>query len=138
MGVFNRIKLSRRRLFAWPEELKAAGILGINHRNMAFVQAMNPRALYPRVDNKTITKQICQQHGIPVPETYTVIRRSGDVRRLRDLIGDRDEFVIKPASGAAGRGIIVIARRMGADYETASGRIMTEGELQYHLSTILS
>src|SRR3954471_12310900 len=138
MSIFQRILSSRRHLFAWPGELKAAGVLGINHRNMAFIQASNPRALYPRVDDKTLTKQICHEHGIPVPETYAVIRRGGDVRRFRELISDRDEFVIKPASGAAGRGIIVIAGRNGLDFETASGRIMTEGELQYHLSTILS
>jgi alpha-L-glutamate ligase-like protein len=138
MSIFQRILSSRRHLFAWPGELKAAGVLGINHRNMAFIQASNPRALYPRVDDKTLTKQICHQHGIPVPETYAVIRRSGDVRRFRELIGDRNELVIKPSSGAAGRGIIVIARCNGADYETASGRIMAGGELQYHLSTILS
>ena len=73
-----------------------------------------------------------------MPETYAVIRRYGDVRRFPKLIGDRSEFVIKPASGAAGRGIIVIARRKGNDYETPSGRIITEGDLDYHLSTILS
>src|SRR4051794_31679237 len=118
---------TRRRLFAWPDELKAAGVLGINHRNMGFIQASNPRALYPRVDDKTRTKVICHQHGIPVPETYGIIRRSGDVRRLGEFIGDRGEFVIKPACGAAGRGIIVIARRNGSKYETASGRVITEG-----------
>src|SRR6476619_4416086 len=108
----------RQRLFAWPHELKEAGVLGINHRNKAFIQESNPRALYPRVDDKTITKQICHEHGIPVPETFAVIRRYGDVRRLAELIGGRGEFVVKPASGAAGRGIVVIACRNGDDYET--------------------
>jgi alpha-L-glutamate ligase-like protein len=118
--------------------LRETGILGINHRNLAFIQESNPRTLYPRVDNKTITKSICHAHGIPVPETYGIIRRYGDVRRFREVIGDRTEFVVKPASGAAGRGIIVIARRKGPDFETPSGRIITLGDLQYHLSTILS
>ena len=67
-----------------------------------------------------------------------IIRRYGDVQRFTQLIGDRSEFVIKPASGAAGRGIIVIARRKGNDFETASGRIVTWGDLRYHVSTILS
>ena len=128
----------QRRLFVWPHELRETGILGINHRNLAFIQESNPRELYPRVDNKTITKSICHAHGIPVPETYGIIRRYGDVRRFRQLIGDRSEFVVKPASGAAGRGIIVIARRKGSDYETPSGRVITIGDLEYHLSTILS
>ena len=127
-----------RRLFVWPHELSESGILGINHRNLEFIQESNPRALYPRVDNKTITKGICHAHGIPVPETYGVVRRYGDVRRLAEILGERSEFVVKPASGAAGRGIIVIARRKGADYETPSGRVITMGDLQYHLSTVLS
>ena len=128
----------RRRLFVWPAELREIGLLGINERNLAFIQESNPRALYPRVDNKINTKNICHAHGIPVPETYAVIRRYGDVRRFKQVIGDRSEFVVKPASGAAGRGIIVISRRKGKDYETPSGRIITEGDLDYHISTILS
>lgn len=128
----------RRRLWAWPHELERAGILGINRRNLAFIQESNPRELYPRVDDKTITKEICHTHGIPVPDTYAVIRRYGDVRQFLKVLGDRSDFVIKPSTGAAGRGIIVIARRHGNDFETASGRLVTWGDLRYHVSTILS
>src|SRR5690348_11954060 len=102
MDILRRIVSVRRRVFAWTGDLRAAGVLGINERNVAFVQASNPRSLYPRVDDKTLTKQICHQYGIPVPETFAIIRRSGDVRRLRELLGGRSEFVVKPASGAAG------------------------------------
>jgi alpha-L-glutamate ligase-like protein len=130
--------VSNGRLFAWPHQLEEAGVLGINYRNLAFIQESNPRALYPRVDDKTITKGICHANAIPVPETYAVIRRYGDVRRFPTLIGGRSEFVVKPASGAAGRGIVVIAGRNGKDYVTSSGRVISEGELDYHLSTILS
>jgi len=127
-----------RRLFAWPVELRHSGVLGINERNLAFIQESNPRALYPRVDDKTITKGICYTHDIPVPETYCVIRRYGDVRRFLQIIGDRSEFVVKPSTGAAGRGIVVISRRNGNDFETPSGRAVSWGDLRYHLSTILS
>ena len=126
------------RPWAWPSELRRSGVLGINHRNLVFIQESNPRALYPRVDDKIVTKEVCHKHDIPVPDTYCVIRKYGDVRRFLELIGDRDEFVIKPASGAAGRGIIVIARRDGQDFATSSGKIFSCGDLQYHLSTILS
>lgn len=127
-----------RRLWVWPHELERAGILGINQRNLAFIQESNPRGLYPRVDDKTITKEICHAHGIPVPDTYAVIRRYGDIQRFIQVLGDRSEFVIKPSTGAAGRGIIVIARRHGNDFETPGGRILTWGDLRYHVSTILS
>jgi alpha-L-glutamate ligase-like protein len=126
------------RWWVWPHELEHAGVLGINQRNLAFIQESNPRGMYPRVDDKTITKEICHANGIPVPDTYAIIRRYGDIRRFLQLLGDRSEFVIKPASGAAGRGIVVIARRHGNDFETASGRVVTWGDLRYHVSTILS
>jgi alpha-L-glutamate ligase-like protein len=126
------------RWWVWPHELDRAGVLGINQRNLAFIQESNPRGMYPRVDDKTITKEICHANGIPVPDTYAIIRRYGDIRRFLPLLGDRSEFVIKPASGAAGRGIVVVARRHGNDFETASGRIVTWGDLRYHVSTILS
>lgn len=127
-----------RRLWVWPHELERSGVLGINRRNLALIQENNPRTFYPRVDNKTITKEICHSNGIPVPDTYGVVRRYGDVRRLHLLLGDRSEFVIKPATGAAGRGIVVIARRNGPHYESGSGRVVTMSDLRYHLSTILS
>jgi alpha-L-glutamate ligase-like protein len=118
--------------------LREAGVLGINHRNLAFIQESNPRSLYPRVDDKTITKQICHQHGIPVPDTYAIIRRYGDVRRFAEIIGDREQFVVKPASGAGGRGIMVIAGRDDRGYLTSSGRAVSQSELNYHIATILS
>src|SRR3989304_487594 len=109
---------NNRRPWAWPSELEKSGVLGINQRNLASTKESNPRALYPRVDDKTITKAICHKHGIPVPDTYCVIRKYGDVRRFPELIGDRSEFVVKPASGAGGRGIIVVARREGTAFVT--------------------
>src|SRR5262245_42443500 len=130
MGMLQRFLPTRRRpLFAWPSELREAGVLGINHRNLAFIQESNPRSLYPRVDDKTITKQICHKHGIPVPDTYAIIRRYGDVRRFAELIDNREQFVVKPASGAGGRGIVVIAGRNDNGYLTSSGRAISQGEL---------
>ncbi|MHB8900122.1 MAG: sugar-transfer associated ATP-grasp domain-containing protein, partial [Thermoguttaceae bacterium] len=63
------------RFWAWPWELHREGILGMNCRNAGYILPNNPRAHYPRVDDKLLTKQICQRHGIPVPETYAVIAR---------------------------------------------------------------
>ncbi len=127
-----------KRFWAWPEELSQSGILGINHRNVGVIFEHNPRHLYPRVDNKLLTKQICQAHDIMVPETYCVLREHSDCRRFLQMIGDRNELVVKPASGAAGRGIIVIARREGNTFFTSGNREILWSDLRYHLSTILS
>lgn len=90
--------------------LERLGILGINRWNAEFTLPGNPRALLPRVDDKLITKELCRDHGIPVPETFSIIDSYGSTRALGELVADRREFVIKPARGAAGRGIAVVKR----------------------------
>ena len=126
------------RWFAWPSELRDSGILGINRRNLNYILEGNPRSHYPRVDNKLLTKQICEQHGIPVPKTYGVLESQSDLRRFRDMVQDRRDFVAKPAKGAAGRGVVVIAEHFGDVYLTPSGRRIYWVDMRYHLSTIIS
>jgi alpha-L-glutamate ligase-like protein len=127
-----------KRFWAWPSELAQSGILGINRRNVGVILEQNPRHLYPRVDNKLMTKEICEERGIMVPETFGVLHEHSDRRRFLKMIGDRSEFVVKPASGAAGRGIIVIASRAGNTFYTPGDREITWSDLRYHLSAILS
>ncbi len=128
----------RWRFWAWPWELRRRGVLGMNRRNAAYILPHNPRPHFPRVDDKLLTKQICQRHGILVPETYAVIERQGDIRRLREELGNRDDFVIKPTQGSGGRGIVVIEGRRGDQWVTTSGRELSLAEMQYHVSTILA
>ncbi len=126
------------RFWAWPRELQRAGIVGINRRNGHYVLPLNRRAYYPRVDEKHVTKGICRAQGIPVPETYALIESNGDVRRFLELSGNRPQFVIKPAAGSAGRGIVVVARHDGQEFVTSSGQRYTHADLRYHISAILS
>ena len=129
--------LSTRR-WAWPSELQQAGILGINARNLNYIVEQNPRQLYPRVDNKLMTKRICEANEIPVPRTFAVLTSHGQVYKFPEMLSNQPDFVVKPASGAAGRGIVVIAGRSGADYKTPGNRIITWSDLRYHISTVLS
>ncbi len=138
------------RLWAWPSELREQGILGMNRRNGRFVLPSNPRGHYPSVDEKHRTKIICKAAGIPVPETYLLVEKCGDVRRCVDLIGDRQEFVVKPGAGGGGRGILVIAenhkdaaqdtrgQKNGRRFMTSSGQAFSRPDIEYHISAILS
>jgi len=126
------------RFWAWPSELRARGVMGINRRNGDFVLRANPRAHYPRVDDKLLTKKICETRGIPVPATYLAIERHGDVAQFGDWARGRREFVIKPGQGSEGRGIVVVAGREGPDFLTASGERLTLADVRYHLAAILS
>jgi alpha-L-glutamate ligase-like protein len=122
--------------FFWG--LKKAGVLGMNSRNLDYIFPNNPRRNYPNVDNKLLSKQLAQQNGIPVPELYGVIETQRDVARLADIIGNRRDFVIKPARGSGGGGIIVIANRNKAGFVRASGRVVQLETLEYHVGGILS
>jgi alpha-L-glutamate ligase-like protein len=127
-----------RRTWVWPCELRRRGVLGINRRNLAFLSPLNPRRLYPRVDDKTITKDICEARGIPVPETFAVVERYGDVRRWAELTAGHDEFVVKPARGSGGEGILVVIGRDDTGLVTANGRRWASSEVRYHLASILA
>ena len=124
--------------FIWPDRLKKLGIVGINRRNADYVLPHNPRKDYPIVDNKVLTKQICLQQDIPVPETYAVIKHFGDIQRLPELLAGRTDFAIKPARGSGGRGILVIARKTDGIFEKPDGTKITPAQMRYHLSGILS
>ena len=88
-----------KRAWAWPGELRRAGVLGINRRNLDLVLPHNPRANFPSVDDKLLTKQLCEERGISVPRTLAIIARQGDIQRFATLVIAHTEFVIKPASG---------------------------------------
>lgn len=118
--------------------LEAKGIMGINRRNADFVLKYNKRHLYPIVDDKIITKQRAIEAGIHVPEMYGIISTEKEIEKLDSIIGERNDFVIKPAQGAGGDGILVIADRFEGNFKTVSGRITSRDEIEYQLSSILT
>ncbi len=123
-----------------PKQLEDAGVLGVNERNCEYISLLNPRRLYPRVDDKLITKTLALQAGMAVPELYGVIRHQGDVRRLPEIVKDRESFVIKPARGSGGNGILVIAGRSKgkrSSYRLASNELINDFELEHHTSNIV-
>lgn len=127
-----------KRFWAWPRELSHQGILGINRRNIQYLFELNPRRNYKLVDDKVFTKQLCYAHGIAVPNTYVVVERFGDVRHLSEKIEEQPEFVVKPACGSGGRGVLVIVGRDGKFFIGAKGQRMPFSELRYHICSMLS
>ncbi|QHS10558.1 alpha-L-glutamate ligase-like protein [Sinimarinibacterium sp. NLF-5-8] len=124
--------------FAWPWQLRRLGVLGMNARNALYIGPNNPRHLYPRVDDKLISKQLAIDAGIAVPELYGVIATQYEARRIDQIVAGHDDFVIKPARGAGGEGIVVITGRIGDAYRKASGVPLSTDDLRHHISNILS
>jgi len=118
--------------------LRNAGVLGINQRNAEFILPYNQRRYYPLVDDKEKSKKLAIAAGIAVPELYCVIEIERQIKDLPRLLELYQEFVIKPAQGAGGNGIVVITGRRKGMYRKASGELIQEEELQHHVSNILS
>jgi alpha-L-glutamate ligase-like protein len=88
-----------------------------------------------------LTKKLAIEAGMAVPELYGVIDHQGDVRKFGNIVAERESFVIKPAQGSGGDGIIVIvsrAKRKRDSFRTASGLLVTHAELEHHISNIVS
>ncbi|NIL94973.1 MAG: alpha-L-glutamate ligase-like protein [Woeseiaceae bacterium] len=127
-------------MFARAEQLRQAGVLGVNERNSDYIMRFNPRRLYPRVDDKAITKELALAAGMAVPELYGIITNQGEVKNFAGIVADRQSFVIKPAQGSGGDGILVITgrgRRRHDAFRLSSGVLISQGEIAHHLSNIV-
>ena len=127
-------------MFARTQQLREAGVLGLNERNTDFIMRLNPRRLYPRVDDKVITKNLALQAGMAVPELYGVICNQGEIQEFSDIVAERESFVIKPAQGSGGDGILVVtgrSHRKRDSFRLASGMLISQGEIAHHISNIV-
>ena len=118
--------------------LRKQGILGINARNRAYIMRQNPRRRYPLVDDKLKTKHLAIEAGIAVPKLYGVMKTEHDLAGLGALLKPYSEFVIKPARGSGGAGVLVIDGRRKDVFVKPDGRGLPLGEIEYHASNILS
>jgi alpha-L-glutamate ligase-like protein len=118
--------------------LRRAGVLGINRRNANYTLRWNRRSLYPLVDDKLETKRVCVRAGIPVPRLLTVARHHFEVRGLLDRLSAEESFVLKPAHGAMGNGIMVIVGRDGDRLLRSGGRPISREAFAYHAAGIIS
>ena len=121
-----------------PLRLKRSGILGMNRRNIAYINRYNDRQYYPLVDNKLTTKLIAKEAGLAVPELIGVVRAQHEVARLEESLAGLNEFVAKPAQGSGGKGILVITDQHQDNYQKASGELISLAEVKRHLTNTLS
>jgi alpha-L-glutamate ligase-like protein len=120
------------------KQLQKAGVLGINRRNCEYTLAYNQRKLYPLVDDKLKTKQLARRANIAIPELYAVIEFERQLADLSRVLENHPDFVIKPAHGSGGDGIIVIVGRHKGMYRKASGQLIDIAELRHHISNVMS
>lgn len=117
--------------------LKKAGLLGLNRRNGDYILKLNDRKFYPLVDDKVLCKQRLQQQGLPVPDLIGVISQMHQTSRINDILGEHTEFVIKPAHGSGGDGILVITGRQGGYFIDSDGKMVEQDSLEHHLTNVI-
>ena len=125
-------------MFGIAKKLAQAGVLGLNQRNAEYTLWHNPRHLFPLVDDKLTTKSLAQQAGMAVPPLYGVIEIQHQVRELAALLTPYQDFVIKPAQGSCGDGILVVTGRRNKRYRKVNGQLITQEDLDHHVSNTLS
>jgi alpha-L-glutamate ligase-like protein len=114
------------------------GVLGINRRNADYILPHNPRACYPLVDDKVLTKELAAKAGIAVPALYGTLEIHQQIRRLPQMLANYRDFVVKPARGSQGDGILVVTGRTHSLYRVADGSLLDDHEMQFHVSNILA
>lgn len=124
--------------YAWPWELKRSGVLNMNNRNISYIGRYNQRKFYKRVDDKLITKQLALANNIAVPDLIGVVQQQHDIELIPAMVADKTGFVIKPAKGSGGKGILVVTRVEQGRYYKANGQEVTPNEIYRHVSNTLS
>ncbi|MDI5892009.1 alpha-L-glutamate ligase-like protein [Halomonas rhizosphaerae] len=125
-------------MWTTPARLHAKGIIGMNRRNIRYIGRYNNRRLYPLVDDKLKTKLLAQEYGITTPALIGTVTTQFGVKHILAMLVGHQGFVIKPAKGSGGKGILVIERIDGDRYVKPSGAQLTLGDVERHVSNILS
>lgn len=121
-----------------PRKLRALGVIGMNDRNINLIAQYNPRHLYPLVDNKLRTKLLAAEKGVETPGLIAALKTHHDARRLHEFISPTGGFVVKPAKGSGGKGILVIAEQRDEMFIKTNGQEMTLRQVTRHASNVLS
>ncbi|MDH4234169.1 MAG: alpha-L-glutamate ligase-like protein [Gallionella sp.] len=116
---------------------RAATVLSMNRRNLHYIYTRNERRHFQLADDKLLAKEVLVAAGVRMPETYRIYSYFYELRNLERDLDAYHEFVIKPAQGSGGNGIIVIVGRSGQDWLGISGKTYTLYDLQKHISDII-
>ncbi len=147
---------------AWLERLLAdfrrrrGDLYGMNRRNIDLVYRHNRRRDYPLADDKLLAKQTLQAAGVAVAETLAVCDGLFAIPSTLERLDHEQDFVVKPANGSGGDGILVVGERLHStqveldrhfgprggelietSWQRAGGGTVTREELHQHLAHIV-
>ena len=112
-------------------------VMGMNQRNLEYVYPNNPRSAFAYANDKMLTKQSLQAVGLNVPKTFMSVRYFYELQRIEPQLRQLTGFVIKPASGSGGNGIIVIKGYENDHWISVSGQLYTLEKIRKHIADII-
>ncbi len=125
-GLLTRMLALRRELY------------GINRRNVELVYAHNDRAHYPIADDKLVCKEMLTAAGVPVSQTLWVCDGLFAMPTVMAHLRATENFVVKPAYGGGGHGILVVGRGLGSGrWAKPNGGELSEADIERELASIL-
>jgi len=111
-------------------------VLGMNARNFLYIRPYNKPSAKNVADDKLETKKRLLESNISTPSLLATFYRRKDVRDF-DWNLPENGFVIKPARGYGGSGIIAIKSWRNGVGTTVSGQEYTIKKLESHIFNIL-
>lgn len=143
LGTRVNLRLSERIRFSSMRRLEdvvlrgglSESVLTMNRRNREFVHQYNPPEVMGSL-NKARAKALLLAEGIPVPHNHLLVSTKEDLMEAVEVFSRTEGFVIKPAEGYGGEGILIVTGREGSRYMTSGGLLRME-DLLDHLKSIL-
>ncbi len=114
-------------------------LLGMNARNLEFIQPLNLARAKQLADNKLLSKKILKKNGLAAPKLIAIIRnyKELDVFDWQTL---PDSFALKPSRGFGGEGIVVVygrSKKRSDAWVKADQSLITIEDLKNHIRNIL-
>ena len=112
-------------------------ILGINSRSAEYL-SFNKKSARKRADDKILTKRLLRKADIPHPRLIKKFTKAKSVRNF-DWKQIEGGFVIKPAQGLGGQGVMIIRKRIEEKdkWALAFGKQVGAEDLRLHALDII-
>lgn len=116
--------------------VKSSHILGMNARYR--YTKMNPGSAKQYGFSKLLTKQLMEHEGIPAARLYHIFNSSSELNAI-NWQSIPTPFVIKPASGSAGKGVWIIKNKVDnkEEWMNQENTIVTKQDIELHIRNIL-
>ena len=110
-------------------------VLGMNERNIGLIYPNNKRVNYKYADDKYLAKSIMENNDVKCPKTYGVVEKIGEIEEVWHMVSEWNALVVKPAKGAGGKGIMVLAKKNGQ--WQSGGKVVSQSKIFSHIANII-